>query len=212
MSTPVLHKGQEPKRRRGHLRVAAIMETGMALFAEKGFAATTMTEIAQRSGTATASLYRFFPSKEALADALAERITEAARAEFDGLRSEVVGMATGDLALRLVRLAGTIHQTRRLTVDLAQSNALSDARREEFRAAFADGMARVLCAARPGLPSEVARVMGRMLLGLFRGVRLADPDWDTRNDAVRDELTALIRHYLEGRFTELNATSDGARP
>ena len=37
---------------------------------EKGYDAATMTEIAARSGTAIGSLYRFFPSKESLSDAL----------------------------------------------------------------------------------------------------------------------------------------------
>jgi AcrR family transcriptional regulator len=59
----------EPKRQRGHLRVAAILEAGVAVFTEKGYDAATMTEIAARSGTAIGSLYRFFPSKDVLADA-----------------------------------------------------------------------------------------------------------------------------------------------
>src|SRR5271156_6806574 len=59
-----------PKRQRGRLRVAAILATGREVIMEKGYDAATMTEIAARSGTAIGSLYRFFPSKESLADAL----------------------------------------------------------------------------------------------------------------------------------------------
>jgi AcrR family transcriptional regulator len=44
-----------------------------------------MAEIATRSGTATASLYRFFPSKEALADAL---LLQYANHSLDGLADD----------------------------------------------------------------------------------------------------------------------------
>ena len=53
---------------------------GLVAFMEKGYDAATMTEIAARSGTAIGSLYRFFPSKESLSDALllhyVEQMTE----------------------------------------------------------------------------------------------------------------------------------------
>ena len=56
---------KEPKRQRGKQRVAALIDAGAELFAEKGYEATTMTEIASRAGAAIGSLYQFFPSKEA---------------------------------------------------------------------------------------------------------------------------------------------------
>ena len=71
MST-LLTDARAPQRPRGHRRVAAILAAGEAVFQERGYDATTMTEIATRSGTAFGSLYRFFPSKAALADALWE--------------------------------------------------------------------------------------------------------------------------------------------
>src|ERR1700726_5115167 len=67
-----------PQRQRGRLRVAAILEAGAAAFREKGYDAVTMTEIAARSGTTFGSLYRFFPSKEALANALLAQYAERA--------------------------------------------------------------------------------------------------------------------------------------
>lgn len=62
-----------PRRRRGELRVASILEAAAATFAEKGYEAATMTEIAVRAGAAIGSLYQFFPSKEALAGAILQR-------------------------------------------------------------------------------------------------------------------------------------------
>src|ERR1700739_1843248 len=67
---------KEPKRARGKARVSALLDAGAALFAEKGYAATTMTEIAQRAGASIGSLYQFFPSKETLGEALVNRYIE----------------------------------------------------------------------------------------------------------------------------------------
>ena len=63
----------EPRRRPGRLRVAALLEAGAAVIAERGFEAATMAEIAARAGAPIGSLYRFFPNKEVLADALLRR-------------------------------------------------------------------------------------------------------------------------------------------
>src|ERR1700692_2707308 len=73
VSTTIPAQALEPKRERGRTRVAAILDAGGAVFAEKGYDAATMTEIAARSNTAIGSLYRFFPAKEALAEAILAR-------------------------------------------------------------------------------------------------------------------------------------------
>ena len=82
MSIEILPTAKEPKRERGKQRVAALIDACAELFAEKGYEATTMTEIAQRAGAAIGSLYQFFPSKEALAEALFNRYAERAAASF----------------------------------------------------------------------------------------------------------------------------------
>ena len=66
-------QARTPRRRRGEVRVAALLKSAAATFAEKGYEAATMTEIAARADAAIGSLYQFFPSKEAVAAALLER-------------------------------------------------------------------------------------------------------------------------------------------
>ncbi|MBD1845424.1 TetR/AcrR family transcriptional regulator [Cyanobacteria bacterium FACHB-63] len=46
------------------------------LFAEKGYAAITMRQIAQGLGVSTGTLYHYFPSKEALFEQLLEELSE----------------------------------------------------------------------------------------------------------------------------------------
>src|ERR1700748_2786975 len=92
IATKPVAAARQPKRQRGRLRVAAILETGREVIMEKGYDAATMTEIAARSGTAIGSLYRFFPSKESLADALLLRYALHVRNGLAELADQVPNM------------------------------------------------------------------------------------------------------------------------
>jgi len=58
---------------RGERRVAQLLDAAADVFAESGYEATTTNAIAARAGASPGTLYQFFPNKEAMADALAER-------------------------------------------------------------------------------------------------------------------------------------------
>lgn len=78
----------EPRRQaRGLARMESIIDTTEELFAELGYDATTTNLIASRAGISPGSLYQFFPNKQAIAAALAERYLAAmaldADADFD---------------------------------------------------------------------------------------------------------------------------------
>ncbi len=98
MSIEIQQAAKEPKRERGKQRVAALIDAGAELFAEKGYEATTMTEIASRAGAAIGSLYQFFPSKEALAEALFNRFAERAAAAFARVEELAPGCSARELA------------------------------------------------------------------------------------------------------------------
>src|ERR1700678_2527192 len=97
-----LAEAKEPKRERGKQRVASLLDAGAALFAEKGYEATTMTEIAQRSGAAIGSLYQFFPSKDALAEALFNRYAERTATALQHVVDRAPGLSSAPLADLLV--------------------------------------------------------------------------------------------------------------
>lgn len=65
-------------------RRRAILAAARGLFAERGFHAAGMAEIAARSGVTPANLYRYFPSKSAIVCAIADAQREqVARAVVD---------------------------------------------------------------------------------------------------------------------------------
>src|SRR5258708_20043149 len=92
-----------PKRARGVQRVAELLDAGAVLFAEKGYDAATMTEIAQRAGASIGSLYQFFPSKEALAEALFGRSVERVASLLEDLGKRAPGLSPARLAAPPVR-------------------------------------------------------------------------------------------------------------
>lgn len=82
------------RRRRKDARPQELLDAALALFVEKGFAATRAEEVAQRAGVSKGTLYLYFPSKEELLKAvirtqLSERIAAGA---------SVVAAHTGDVS------------------------------------------------------------------------------------------------------------------
>lgn len=60
-----------------------ILDAALVLFARKGYAGTTMEDIAEELGYAKASLYYYFPGKEAMVKALIYEAMEAATRRMD---------------------------------------------------------------------------------------------------------------------------------
>ncbi|MDQ2709906.1 MAG: TetR/AcrR family transcriptional regulator [Actinomycetota bacterium] len=65
-----------PKQARAQLRVNRILDAAEELFVEVGYDAATTNRIAFRAGASIGSLYEFFPNKQALAQALADRYVD----------------------------------------------------------------------------------------------------------------------------------------
>jgi TetR/AcrR family transcriptional regulator, regulator of autoinduction and epiphytic fitness len=78
-------------------REAAIVQSVNRLLAEKGFDLMTVDEVAADVGIAKASLYKHFPSKEALAAAAMNLILQRALAEVDNIDTNGPADALGKL-------------------------------------------------------------------------------------------------------------------
>jgi AcrR family transcriptional regulator/transposase-like protein len=61
---------RQPQQQRGQQRVNKILLAAAEVFAEAGFAAATIQQIADRANTAVGSIYQFFPDKLAIFQAL----------------------------------------------------------------------------------------------------------------------------------------------
>ena len=187
----------EPKRQRGRDRVAAIMDAGAAVFAEKGYETATMTEIAAKSGAAIGSLYRFFPTKEALADALVARYGESLLGALADVEAKAGDMTSLALAGTLIEVMQSVQPSRAVAI------ALMDARRDRemrstWRGAIRAGIAAILLKTAPGLPPgelQAAATLMQHLLKLLRSLPNEDADADAR---LALQARVLVARYLAG--------------
>jgi AcrR family transcriptional regulator len=194
-TTPPL-QGQKPKQRRGHFRVAAIMKTAVEVFTEKGYDAATMAEIGARSGTATASLYRFFPSKDSLADALLLQYETHAMNRLAELRSQAEDMTPDQIADALVDFRLSMQSQRRFAIDLADSRGGTHDRRQQFQSAMLGSVAGILKEGIPSLTKAKSEAMAFVLLHLFRNLAQIDGQKPATRRVILGEIKALVRGYL----------------
>jgi AcrR family transcriptional regulator len=113
------------------------MEAAMAVFAERGYASTTVDEIARRAGSSKGGVYFHFPNKQAIFEALiAELVTVLERSVREAIGREHGALARVDAALSVVIHTFATH--RGLThLLLVETNGLGPPFDQEVRAARA---------------------------------------------------------------------------
>ncbi len=93
-----LRPRKTPRQERARATVEFLLEAAAHVFGELGYARATTNKIADRAGVSIGSLYQYFPSKDALLVALAERHLDeglaAARTEAARLREADVDADT----------------------------------------------------------------------------------------------------------------------
>ncbi len=87
MSSPLTapHPPHGTRQRRKEARPGELLEAALALFVEKGFAATRVDEVAARAGVSKGTLFLYYPSKEELFKAV---IHETLAGRFDEWNAE----------------------------------------------------------------------------------------------------------------------------
>lgn len=134
-------------RRRSDARPAELTAAAFALFAEQGFAATRLEDVAARAGVSKATIYRYFQNKDALFEAVvkeaisprfaeAETLVEAFQGTTPDLLRTFFKVARGALAGPLPALlkmivseSGTFPQLASLWVDLGVGRLMGLVRR-----------------------------------------------------------------------------------
>ena len=172
---------------------AAIHDAGMRLFAEQGFAGTTIDQIADAADVSRATVFTYFPSKEDIvfgdAPAAVEALAEALR---DG---PVIPAVRGWLG----GLAGWIEPDLVLQLRLVREVPSVGARRLQI---YGD-LERVLAAALEAelgerLPAELAAA------SLLAGLRIVEDSAVARMEAAGELTEAEIERFLDAavRFSE----------
>lgn len=202
---PVPAAAREPRQERGRRRIDAILDAAAALIGEVGAEAVTVQALAARAGASKGSMYHFFPDRESVFLALAERHVEALRASLAAAREEraaSVAAGTVDDAVEafLRPVHGYVDEHPDLPRMLAEPASLE--RLAAQRAALHDLVeahaAWVVRARNPALaPAQAALAAASMVavMGAMRGDRVTARAGSPA--AARRETRRLLRAYLQ---------------
>jgi len=193
-------RARAPKRERGKQRVAELLQAATAVFAEKGYEAATMTEIAARADAPIGSLYQFFPTKGALADTLVQNYAALLLGDLQALQARAGELSPQALVEGLFGLLRGHPRERAAALPLAEARMDERARRTTFRHMLRKNIAAILSARAPGLPAEAARDMAIVMVQLMKAASaLSDEDGLAGRGSALRELQALAVQYLEQR-------------
>ena len=104
------HAGYRPTRQnRSANSERRLLEAAEALFREKGYVQTRVSEIIRISGVSTGSFYHRFGDKNGLKDEMCARFVAASSARIAGM--DLSRQTRGELRAMLRWLAGQIHET-----------------------------------------------------------------------------------------------------
>jgi len=156
-------RGGRPRSERAH---QAILDAARRLLIEKGFAAMRLEHVAARAGVGKATIYRRWPSKEALAQDLLSHLASPhiAVAETGNTRDELLAAVTNPMRAVVETDFGPV--IRALLSEIASDPSIGD----PFRATIVEARR-----------AEVTRVIER---GIARG--------DLRPDADPEVATELL--------------------
>ncbi|MFO7767953.1 MAG: TetR/AcrR family transcriptional regulator [bacterium] len=156
-----------------------ILERAAALFADQGFAATTMEQVAEAAEFSKGGLYNYFESKEDLFISMLEHGLES----MDGMLEEVLE-GGGDFRAQLARFVADVLDffetgksvfrvlhTEGSNLALSSSRALGESMRTHFKR-FIDKVARLVRRGQEqGVidPGEDPRLVAMLLMGVLRG-------------------------------------------
>jgi AcrR family transcriptional regulator len=198
----------KPTTEKGEISRTRILEAAFRLFAEQGYAATSVAQVCEAAGVAKTALYWHFDSKEGL---LAAVLENTASAEIEAIQRAVA--VEGEPVARLDQFMG--HMRRLLAeqrgllrlilgVALERSDADAGTRRalrsvaQRIRTALAQGLEDAV-----GDRVPEADLIAHTVLALLDGALLAtliDPkgtDLDRLLEHMRTTLVLVIGHQLE---------------
>jgi AcrR family transcriptional regulator len=208
----------DPNRKRnarGEQRRKELLRAAATVFGRSGYHETTTNAIASEASVSPATLYQFFPNKEAIASALAEIYArELAEAEL-AIDSEGV-LSFSEAIKELLNVCMSFNRKRPEFHTLVLDAPLSAAAREQKQAlgqVFVDFIAGRLLSELPDLSRSEAAHHGQVALMIFRGIldelTTASPSARPRlQQAMRD---AILR-YLQPLLTQSKAAQPKPSP
>jgi AcrR family transcriptional regulator len=197
-ANPALHSKASETTDKGYRRAREILLVARSLLVSEGYAGLSMRTVASRVGVSLSNVQHYYPSKDALLEALLIAMREEYQRRIDGF---VAGDAGGS---KLAQFEAVIDYLLDEAANVESSAVLRElwalARRHEFAAEIVDKMA---VAAR--------RTLRHLIQGL--SVAMTPAELEMRAAMVLAQLHGLTLMLASGKYTarELKALRLGAR-
>lgn len=193
-----------PRQERGQRRVDEILDAAARLIAEVGTGEVTVQALAARAGCSKGSMYHFFPDRESVFLALAERHVAALREALAAARetgARAVGAGTADDAVEAF-LAPVLdyvdrHPDLRRILTEPASLARLAAQRSALNAVVEGHGEWIVRTRHPGIPADLAALVAAAMVAVMSAMRGDRVSGRAGPDAARRETRRILRAYLQ---------------
>jgi AcrR family transcriptional regulator len=194
----------QPQQARSQETVDRILLAADHEVGERGVTGASTTRIAARAGLSVGALYRFFPDKAAVADALAARYLEAVTPAYADAVADVTSVADLDQVLAvLMRRAADLQVQHpgyyRLTEELAPERGDSPA--HAVREHLVDLFSSTLGRAGAATPEVELRAVVALCIETVRHTLARHPAGHPDRESAIAETQRMLRAYLTERMS-----------
>ncbi len=199
------HLRNRPRQARSAARVEHLLDVAAEVFEEVGYDAATTNLVAARAEVPVGTLYRWFPDKAALAEALTDRYLATLVGIYDELLGDLLpNERIGEFLRRVLRRVLEETREQRALPALLVSAMVPGGRANagaRLRRGLEDHVRELVELRVPGIPDDVVARTAEVLVTLAHLVLAAAADDD---EVHREEMTAeyvdVMLAYLEAKF------------
>ena len=190
-----------PIQERGEQRVAGLLEAAAAIFAEVGYEAATMRDIAGRAGASIGSLYQFFPNKEVVARAIKTQYCRELKELWAGLVA--VSAKTPTIQVIDEFLNVTIKAIERHPAIIRLMDApLSSNPSPDIKESLREQLVALFLARKPRISRNKAHRYAEITVQMIRAILwLYLENERSEREALVSEMKSALVNYLTPRLT-----------
>lgn len=202
---PESHLRNRPMQARSAARVELLLDVAEVVFEEVGYDATTTNLVAARAGVPVGTLYRWFPDKGALAEALTDRYLERLLELYGRLLTDIdPGERIGEFLRRVMHRFIEETADHRALPALLVSAMVPGGRStagERLRAGLQEHIQGLIELRVPGVPTELRDQTAEVVVTLAHLVIASAANADrSAGPDLTDEYVDVLLAYLEAKF------------
>ena len=185
-----------PQQERSSRRLASFLDAAAELFVEVGYEATTMTAIAERSGSSIGALYNYFPDKQAVALTLLGQYAQEMEEQWRPLIEQAKNLSHREFASLFIERITEIFQVRPAYLRLLAA-PIRLRRDPAAKRVLRANIANAFRAKNPSLSDERAVLAANVTLEMVRGLKkLYGEAGDKGKDLIVAEFKKVLTLYL----------------